>query len=298
MSLAVDDGKVPVSFLVPVKNEEINLRRSLDSIRWAGEIFVVDSKSTDRTLQVAESCGAKVVQFEFNGTWPKKKNWALENLPFTYEWVFILDADEVLPKEAEAEIRGIVNVAGDSAITGYWINRRFFFMDKWLKHSYYPNWNLRLFKHKLGRYEQITVGDTQSGDNEVHEHAVVRGQTAHMKAEMDHYAFPSVDVFIEKHNRYSNWEARVAVDNMLSGTQSELQHGTVGMKRKLKQLSKCLPFRPLLRFLYVYLWQGGFLDGIEGYYFARLHGFYEFLSIAKTYELKKQLKASGNSRAK
>jgi glycosyltransferase involved in cell wall biosynthesis len=290
--------KVPVSFLVPVKNEEANLPRCLGSIPWAGEIFVVDSKSTDKTLQVSESYGAKVVQFEFNGTWPKKKNWALENLPFTYDWVFILDADEVLPMEAEAEIRGIVKSEGDSAIAGYWINRRFFFMDKWLKHSYYPNWNLRLFKHKLGRYEQITSGDTQSGDNEVHEHVVVRGQTARMKTQMDHYAFPSVDVFIEKHNRYSNWEARVAIDNMLSGTHSELQHGAVGLKRNLKQLSKYLPFRPLLRFLYVYIWQKGFLDGIEGYYFACLHGVYEFLSIAKTYELKKQLKESGNSSTK
>ena len=105
---------------------------------------------------------------------------------------------------------------------------------------------------------------------------------------MDHYAFPSVDVFVEKHNRYSNWEARVALDRFLHGSESNLQSGVVGLRRKLKLFSQKLPFRPLLRFLYVYIWQRGFLDGREGYYFARLHGFYEFLSVAKTYELKKQ----------
>jgi hypothetical protein len=104
---------------------------------------------------------------------------------------------------------------------------------------------------------------------------------------MDHYAFPSVDVFVEKHNRYSNWEARVALDRFLRGSEQTLQSGAVGLRRKLKLLSQRLPFRPTLRFLYVYLWQRGFLDGREGYYFARLHGVYELLSVVKTYELKK-----------
>jgi hypothetical protein len=229
-----------------------------------------------------------VVQFQFNGTWPKKKNWALENLPFQHEWVFILDADEVLPVEAEAEFRAIVSDPQHS-IAGYWINRRFMFMGKWLRHAYYPNWNLRLFKHRLGRYEKLTDVDTQSGDNEVHEHVVVAGKTGHLRSEMDHFAFPSVDVFVEKHNRYSNWEARVALDRYLRSSSGSLQRSNVGLRRKLKQWSQALPFRGVLRFLFVYLWQRGFLDGREGYYFARLHGFYEFLSVAKTYELKRSM---------
>jgi hypothetical protein len=159
---------------------------------------------------------------------------------------------------------------------------------KWLKHAYYPNWNLRLFKHQLGRYEKLTEIDTASGDNEVHEHVVVQGEAGYLKLEMDHYAFPSVDVFVEKHNRYSNWEARVAMDRYLKGSANQIQSGRVGMRRQIKELSQHLPFRPLLRFLYVYLWQRGFLDGAEGYYFARLHGFYEFLCVAKTAELRKQ----------
>ena len=278
--------KVPVSILIPIKNEAANLPRCLESVSWADEIQVVDSQSTDGSQRISEEFGAQVVQFHFNGTWPKKKNWALENLPFRNEWVFILDADEVLPPEAEQEFRGIVT--GETELSGYWINRRFMFMGQWLKHSYYPNWNLRLFKHRLGRFEKLTDANTASGDNEVHEHVVVKGPTGRLRAELDHYAFPSVDVFVEKHNRYSNWEARVALDRFLRGSENTLQSETVGWRRRLKLFSQRLPFRPLLRFLYVYFWQRGFLDGREGYYFARLHGFYEFLSVAKTYELKKR----------
>jgi glycosyltransferase involved in cell wall biosynthesis len=277
------DGPVPVSFLLPIKNEAGNLPRCLDAIRWADEIFVVDSQSTDATAQIAEAHGAHVVQFDFSGTWPKKKNWALENLPFRNEWVFILDADEVLPPDAQQEFARAIANAGD--IAGYWINRRFMFMGRWLRHSYYPNWNLRLFRHSLGRYEKLTDADTHSGDNEVHEHVIVQGPTGRLHSEMDHYAFPSVEVFVEKHNRYSNWEARVSADRQLARSSGELRSGPVGRRRKLKRLSQYLPFRPLLRFLYIYVWQKGFLDGREGYYFARLHATYEFLSIAKTYEL-------------
>jgi glycosyltransferase involved in cell wall biosynthesis len=276
--------RVSVSIIVPIKNEAGNLPRCLASVAWADEIFVVDSQSTDGSQAIAEGQGAQVTQFHFNGAWPKKKNWALENLPFKHEWVFILDADEALPPEAEAEFLAIVS-GPDHPVAGYWINRRFMFMGKWLRHAYYPNWNLRLFKHRLGRYEKLTEVDTQSGDNEVHEHVVVQGASGHLRSEMDHYAFPSVGVFVEKHNRYSNWEARVALDHYLHDGAVHLQKSEVGLRRKLKRLSQSLPCRSLLRFLYVYLWQRGFLDGWEGYYFARLHGFYEFLSVAKTYEL-------------
>jgi glycosyltransferase involved in cell wall biosynthesis len=278
---------VPVSVIVPIKNEAQNLPRCLTSAGWADEVFVVDSQSTDGSQRVAEEFGARVVQFDFNGSWPKKKNWALETLPFRNEWVFILDADEVLPAEAEGEFRTAIANAGERA--GYWINRRFRFMGRWLRHAYYPNWNLRLFRHSLGRYEKLTDVATASGDNEVHEHVLVEGPTGRLRCELDHYAFPSVEVFVEKHNRYSNWEARVAVAEQSVGISGgSPQSFRVAQRRRLKRLSQRFPFRPFLRFLYVYVWQRGFLDGREGYYFARMHGFYEFLSVAKTYELKKR----------
>ena len=137
-----NDHHVPVSVIVPIKNEAENLPRCLGSVPWADEIFVVDSQSTDGSIDLAEKLGGKVVQFQFNGTWPKKKNWALENLPFKNEWVFILDADEVLPPEAADEIAKAIVDPGP--IAGYWINRYFMFLGRRLRHAYYPNWNLRL----------------------------------------------------------------------------------------------------------------------------------------------------------
>lgn len=289
--------KVPVSILMPIRNEAGNLRLSLPSVSWADEIFVVDSQSTDDSAGIAQAQGAKVVQFHFTGIWPKKKNWALDNLPFKHQWVFILDADEVMPPEAENEFRQIVTDP-NHPVDGYWINRRFMFIGKWLKHAYYPNWNLRLFKHRLGRYEKLTDVETASGDNEVHEHVVVKGKTGRLKCEMDHYAFPTVDVFIEKHNRYSNWEARVALDHFMKGSGNSLQSTQAGMNRRLKSIVQRLPCRPLIRFLYVYLWQKGFLDGKEGYHFARLHALYEYLCVVKTYELKEVNSREGSAKQK
>jgi glycosyltransferase involved in cell wall biosynthesis len=281
--MTVNSRKVPVSVLVPVKNEANNLPRCLASVSWAAEVWVVDSQSIDATAPIAEAHGARVVQFQFEGVWPKKKNWALESLPFAHPWVFILDADEVLPPIAEEEIRSIV-CDKVHPLDGYWINRRFFFMGQWLRHAYYPNWNLRLFRHALGRYEQLANVPTASGDNEVHEHLIVRGRTGRLRCEMDHYAFPSIEVFVEKHNRYSNWEARVALAGQ---TTDGPQLTEVKRRRRLKQLAARLPFRPFLRFAYVYFWQRGFLDGRAGYYFARLHAIYEELSIMKLHELRR-----------
>ncbi len=299
--------KVPVSILIPIKNEAANLPRCLAAVAWADEIFVVDSHSTDGSQAICERAGARVVQFDFNGVWPKKKNWALENLPFRNEWVFILDADEVLPPGTAGEFADLIAHDGRGR-AGYWINRRFMFMGRWLRHAYYPNWNLRLFKHRLGRYEKLVDGATGSGDNEVHEHIIVQGATGRLKSEMDHYAFPTIGTFVEKHNRYSNWEAVLDLQEYQRGlaTQSaapdpaapqgrdrpdvRLQSPAVRLRRRLKRLARRLPFRPALRFLYVYIVQGGILDGRPGYYFARLHGFYEFLSVAKAREMRAALK--------
>ena len=178
--------------------------------------------------------------------------------------------------EAEEEIRKIVPT--DEKHAYYWQTVGIF-LGKPLKHAYFPNWNRRLFKHKLGRYEKITDLTTESGDHEIHEHVVVQGSTGKLTSIMDHHAFPTIDSFVEKHNRYSNWEA--IIESSAEDDESALQHDAVKGKRRLRRIFRKLPFRPTLRFLYVYLWQGGILDGWAGYVFARLHAQYEFLSVAK-----------------
>jgi glycosyltransferase involved in cell wall biosynthesis len=120
------DARAPLSVLVPVKNEVASLRDCLASVSFAQEIVVVDSGSTDGTEAIAEAAGAQVIQFAWNGKLPRKKNWALENVPWQHEWVLIIDADERITPELESEIRqGICRADVD----GFYLNRRFWFLD-------------------------------------------------------------------------------------------------------------------------------------------------------------------------
>jgi glycosyltransferase involved in cell wall biosynthesis len=275
---------VPVSVIIPTLNEAANLPRCLEYLEWADEVVVVDSGSSDATAAIAEQAGRTVVQFKWDGQWPKKKNWALRNLPLKHPWVLLVDADECIVPELAEEIAGAIS---DPVKVGFFLNRRFMFMGVWLKHcGYYPSWNLRLIKRGYGEYEKLTeVGDTGSGDNEVHEHVIAKGPVGYLKHDMLHYAFPTIGVFMEKHNRYSNWEA--AVELRRSRGDAEAIGSDLSRVRKLKDFSRRLPFRPTLRFLYAYVWKLGFLDGRPGYIFCRLLGIYEFLSVAKYVEMKR-----------
>jgi glycosyltransferase involved in cell wall biosynthesis len=283
-------SKVPVSVLIPAKNEQANLPACLTSVSRADEVFVVDSQSSDRSVEIAESYGAKVVQFHFNGRWPKKKNWSLESLPFRNEWVLIVDCDERITPELWEEIERAIQ---NPEYAGYYLNRRVFFLGKWIRYGgKYPDWNLRLFKHQLGRYENLNTEDVpNTGDNEVHEHVVLQGQVGYLKNDMLHEDFRDIYHWLERHNRYSNWEARIYY-NLLTGTGDS---GTIGAnlfgnavqrKRFLKKLWVRLPFKPLLRFILFYFIRLGFLDGRAGYTYARLLSQYEYQIGVKLYELR------------
>src|SRR3954464_15181517 len=188
-----------VSVVVPARNEAENLRRCLPALAWADEVFVVDSQSADETAAIAREHGARVVQFQFNGSFPKKKNWALENLSFGNEWVLIVDADEVVVPELAEEIARRT-AAGEA--DGFYLNMKYFFLGRRIRHCGYAEaWNLRLFKHRLGRYEKMPVrAGASTGDNEAHEHVELRGRALRLVHELDHHAYPTIAVWGEKHN--------------------------------------------------------------------------------------------------
>jgi len=283
-------AKIPVSVLIPAKNEEANLPACLASLQRADEVFIVDSQSTDKSIEIGQNYGANVVQFHFNGRWPKKKNWSLDNLPFRNEWVLIVDCDERITPELWEEIAQAIQ---SHEFNGYYLNRRVFFLGKWIRHGgKYPDWNLRLFKHKIGRYENLNTEDIpNTGDNEVHEHVILQGQVGYLKNDMLHEDFRDLFHWLERHNRYSNWEARVYY-NILTGQDEK---GTIGAnlfgdavqrKRFLKKVWVHLPFKPFLRFILFYIIQRGFLDGRAGYIYARLLSQYEYQIGVKLYELR------------
>ena len=285
------DARVPLSVLVPVKNEAANLRDCLASVSFAEEIVVVDSDSTDGTQSIAESAGARVVQFAWNGKLSRKKNWALENVPWHHEWVLIIDADERITPELEREIREAIF---RTDVDGFYLNRRFWFLDGWINHcGYFPSWNLRLYRHRLGRYEQIEIGnDIPSGDNEVHEHVLLNGRVEYLSTPMEHYAFPDIATFVEKHDRYSSWEA-ASREKLHSRDEKSLRATLFGTalerKRWLRNLATGgVPFRPGLRFLYHYVWRQGFRDGYRGWVLCRLLARYERMIVSKERAFKKR----------
>jgi len=274
--------KAPVSVLVPVKNEAENLRRCLPALAWADEVIVVDSQSTDDTAAVARSLGAAVVQFHFNGSYPKKKNWALETLPFRNPWVLIVDADEVVVPDLAAEIAR--RTAADEA-DGFYLNMKYFFLGRRIKHCGYAEaWNLRLFKHRLGRYEKMPVAPGEkTGDNEAHEHVELQGRVLRLTHELDHHAYPTIWAWVEKHNRYAVWEAAMYERFLREPVPASIGPGK-RFKRRLKKVYLRLPMRPLVRFLYAYVFRLGVLDGRPGLVFCTLLAFYDFLAWANVYE--------------
>jgi glycosyltransferase involved in cell wall biosynthesis len=281
-----DENRALLSVLIPVKNDAANLRECLRTVSFADEIVVVDSASTDDTEKVTRDAGGRMVQFEWNGMFPRKKNWALANISWRNEWVLIIDADERITPKLEIQILDGIE---RKEVDGFYLNRRFWFLDGWINHSgYFPSWNLRLFRHRKGRYERFeTAVRADSGDNEVHEHLLLDGRVEYLSEPMEHYAFPDIATFVEKHNRYSTWEAQVR-EQWRSESGRKLKGNIFGSplerKRWWKHMTLGIPCRPTLRFLYHFIFKQGFRDGYRGWVLSRLMAWYEFLICVKARE--------------
>lgn len=279
---------LPISVIVAARNEARNLSACLDSLRGAGEVYVIDSNSSDETAEIARLHGAKVVQFHYHGGWPKKRQWAMDALPFAYEWIFLLDADEALTPQLADEIRlAIQNPNCD----GYHIALQMFFLGRRLRHSGASFYKLSLFRRGKGRFEcRLRGQDTSTCDMEVHEHVIVEGPVAKLKHPLLHRNVESLARYIEKHNQYSNWEAGVWRDGQSKGPQeaSELPPAFFGMqaqrRRWLRTQFFAIPGSPVLFFFYKYLFRLGFLDGTPGLIYCGLQGIQFFHIKAKIYE--------------
>ena len=282
---------LPVTVIVAARNEARNLPRCLESLRDVGEVYVIDSQSSDATVQIAQSYGAHVVQFHYQGGWPKKRQWAMESLPLAYDWIFLVDADEALTPELALEIRRVIQ---DPACDGYYIALRMFFLDRELRHSGASFYKLSLFRRGKGRFEcRLKDQDQSMADMEVHEHIVLTGQgeskakTARLKHSLLHHNVESLSHYIRKHDEYSNWEARVwlAGDANARDLAPSLFGSQAQRRRWFRKKFFALPGSPVLFFLYKYVFSMGFLDGIPGLIYCGLQGVQFFHIKAKIYEL-------------
>jgi glycosyltransferase involved in cell wall biosynthesis len=283
---------LPLSVIVAVRNEACNLPRCLQSLREVGEVYVIDSQSSDNTVEIARSFGAKVVQFHYRGGWPKKRQWAIDTLPFAYEWILLLDADESLTPELAEEIKAAILDPRDdsqdaSRYDGYHIALRIYFLGRELRHSGATFHKLALFRRGQGHYEcRLQEQDPSMADMEVHEHVVVEGRAGYLQSPLLHHNVSSLSHYIRKHDSYSNWEAKV----WLNGSTSELTPSLTGTqaqrRRWLRRKFFALPGSPLAFFFYKYVLRLGFLDGIPGLIYCCFQGIQFFHIKAKIYELK------------
>ena len=271
----------PIAFLIPTLNEQINLPHALASVtEWAQEVFVLDSGSTDRTREAAESGGAAFVFHSWEG-YARQKNWGLDHLPITCPWVFILDADEVITPPLREELIQIAEKDGCEE-NAFYVNRFFIFLGKRIRHcGYYPSWNLRFFRRGKARYEERAV----------HEHMVVDGKTGYLKHDMEHNDRRGLEQYIAKHNHYSTLEARELVRIGKEASQGTMKYsfwgGPLERRRWVKHVIwPKLPARWLFRFFFMYILRAGFLDGVIGFHFCLLLATYEHQISLKMREAK------------
>jgi len=267
---ATPAGGPAVDIMIPTLNEAEHIAETVANARELGNVYVLDSLSTDGTQQLARDAGAVVVERRFTN-YSDQKNWGLDNLPLTGDWVFILDADERITPALRSEIRQ--RLAAEQRVVGFYINRVVIFMGRPIRHGgLYPSWNLRLFRRGAARYEDRTV----------HEHMVCNGPSDYLRAEMLHIRRETISRYLAKHIRYADLES----DEWLKWKRGESRSGAPGSLFKdllaLRQWIRRhiwprLPGRPLWRFLYMYFLRFGFLDRRPGWHLARLMSCYEYM---------------------
>lgn len=242
-----------LSVVIITHNEENNIKECLESVKWAGEIIVVDSESSDKTEEICRAFKVNFVKEPWKG-FALQKNSAIEKA--TRDWILSLDADERVTPELKKEIITVMESVNPK--DGYFIARKNFFLGRWIRRcGWYPDYNLRLFQRGKGLF----------GVREVHEALKIKGATGHLKYPMEHHTYKSLDEFMSRLDRYSTLAAQ------------EL------LKEKKSYGILHIVFRPFYTFISMYLLRLGFLEGYYGFVLSVLYAFYTFLKYIKLREL-------------
>ncbi|HEY9301749.1 MAG TPA: glycosyltransferase family 2 protein [Phormidium sp.] len=267
-----------ISIYILTYNEEIDIAACIESAMLSDDVIVVDSVSSDRTVEIANRYPVRTVQHKFESH-GQQRTWMLQSVPAKYDWVYILEADERMTPELFQECLQAIQ---SQEYIGYYVAERVMFMGSWIRRStQYPRYQMRLF-----RKDKVWFTDYGHTEREV-----CNGATSFLKETYPHYtSSKGLTRWIEKHNRYSTDEAKETLRQLQQGNVNwrELFFGQTEVERRraLKDLSLRLPFRPLIRFVYMYFLLGGILDGRAGFAWCTLQAFYEYLIMLKVWELK------------
>lgn len=289
LGCGIDARKIPITVILGVKNEALNLARCLRSLGPVRRVIVVDSHSVDGTDRIASDFDAEVVQFVYKGGYPKKRQWALSTLDITTEWVLLLDADEVVPPELWAEIDSAISLP--DAPSAFAIKKGFHFLGRRFRVGGFSHKAVILFKTGTARFERIHVAPGESLDMEVHERVIVNGSIRSLRFPLIHEDFKGLEAYIDRHNKYSTWEANLRyafIKNRVYGEEqiaAKLFGDIQERRRFLKQLVMRMPFEQWFWFVYHYVLCLGFLEGRAGFVACQIRRQYIEQVHAKLFEL-------------
>lgn len=279
---------LPVTVVIAVRNEAVNIGRCLEALGAMQRVIVVDSHSTDKTPEIAARAGAEVLQFDFAGGYPKKRQWALDHADITTPWVLLLDADEVVPPELLSEIEAAVS--DSSACDGYLISKGFHFLGRRFRFGGFSHAAVLLFKTGAARFEHIMDENPGGMDMEVHERLLVDGRVGRLKHHLIHEDFKGLQAYQARHNQYATWEAAVRDRYFASGAwgndtiQPKLFGNAQERRRFLKQMVCRLPFEHWIWFFNHFIVRLGFLEGTAGLIASRIRAQYIADVHARMYE--------------
>ena len=269
----------PVSVLILTLNEELNLADCLESVSWCDDVVVLDSFSSDRTVEIALSRGARVHERAFDD-YASQRNFGLQQVRYKHKWVLMLDADERVPEDLCAEMARTVTDPAPG-VSLYLLRRRDHLFGKWIRRSSgYPTWFGR-----LARIGEVWV------ERPINEEYRTRGRCLELRGHLDHYPFnKGISAWIAKHDRYSTMEAQLIDQRRSEHRPYRDLFAPDARKRRrvLKQIAFALPCRPLLMFVALYFFKGGVFDGAAGFTFSALRAWYEYMIDCKRIELERR----------
>ena len=281
--------RTPVTVLVAVKNEAINLSKCLKSLQPAERVVLLDSHSKDGTTAIAKRFGAEVVQFNYKGGYPKKRQWAFDYLKIKTKWILLIDADEEVPRDLWTEINR--EISSVSPFQAYLIKKQFHFMGKKFRFGGFSFEAVLLFQKGKARFEHLIDEPASAMDMEVHERLIVDGTIGKIRTALLHNDYKNLESFVDRHNKYSTWEAKVRESFAETGRygQTSIEPRFLGnsqeRRRFQKKLVQNIPFEPFVWFLYHYLFHLGFLEGQRGWIACLFKAQYIFQVRAKMKEI-------------